>query len=250
MEGANMPFAVVLVILDAVFVIHAAKTGRFWPWAYVIIMLPGFGVLGYILVELLPEWMGSVPARRAKQRFVKTINPEKRYRALTEELDIADTIATRAALADECVELGKFEEAIGHYEHILLQPLGDDPIYMVRKAQAELGMGRSQEAVATLDELRRRFPDYQSADGHLLYARALETSGRITEALDEYHALSEYYPGAEPRVRYGQLLKAAGREREARVVLEDVLKRFGRAPRHARRMQAEWLSIAQRELRG
>lgn len=244
-----MPFAVLLVVLDAFFIIHAAKTGRFWPWAYVIILLPGFGMLGYVLVELLPEWMGSVPARQARQRLSRTINPEKRYRDLTEQLDIADTIATRAALAEECAELDRFDEAVRHYEHILAQPLGDDPIYMLRKARAEFAMGRAPDAVTTLDDLRARFPDYQSADGHLLYARALTASGRTAEALDEYHALAAYYPGAEPRVRYGQLLKALGRTTEARAVFEDVLKQLRRAPKHARRLQAEWIAAAERESR-
>jgi hypothetical protein len=245
-----MPFAVVLVILDAFFIIHAAKTGRFWPWAYVILMLPGFGMLGYVLVELLPEWMGSVPARQARRHIVRSLNPEKRYRELTEQLDIADTIATRAALAEECLALDRFDEAVRHYEHILAQPLGDDPIYMVRKARAEFGMGQPQDAVATLEELRRRWPDYQSADGHLLYARALTASGHGAEALDEYHALAGYYPGAEPRVRYAQLLKAMGRNAEARSMLEDTLKQLRRAPKHARKMQAEWIAVAEQELRG
>jgi len=245
-----MPLAAILVILDAVFIIHAAKTGRFWPWAYVIILLPGFGVIGYVVVELLPEWMGSAPARQARQRIVRSVNPEKRYRELTEQLDVADTIANRTALADECLELERFDEAKRHYEHILSLPLGEDPIYAVRKARAELGMGQPQDAVVTLDDLRSRWPDYQSADGHLLYARALEASGRLPEALDEYHALAGYYPGTEPRVRYGMLLKKLGRPTEADALFEDVLKQLRRAPRHVRRLQAEWIAIAERELRG
>ena len=45
---------------------------------------------------------------------------------------------------------------------------------MLGLARAEFGLGRSEDTVKTLDELRRRWPDYQSAEGHLLYARALE----------------------------------------------------------------------------
>jgi len=36
-----MPLALVLFLVDATLVIHAAKSGRFWPWAYVILLLPG-----------------------------------------------------------------------------------------------------------------------------------------------------------------------------------------------------------------
>jgi len=89
----------------------------------------------------------------------------------------------------------------------------------------------------------------QSAEAHLLYARALEAGGRSQEALDEYRALSAYYPGAEPRVRYGLLLNLLGRRDEARTLFADVVKQLRRAPKHVRKLQGEWIAIAERESR-
>ena len=129
-------------------------------------------------------------------------------------------------------------------------PLGDDAIYALGKARAQFGLGRAQDAVATLDELRTRWPDYQSAEGHLLYARALEESGRTQDALAEYQALANYYPGAEARVRYGLLLDKAGRQGEAKTVLTDVLTQLKRAPKYVRRAQAEWIALAEKAMRG
>ena len=97
-------------------VAHAAKTGRFWPWAYVIIMLPGLGVIGYIVMELVPEWTGGRTARQARQRVSRSFNPHKRYRELVDQLEVADTIANRAALVEECLELGMFEEPLLPHE--------------------------------------------------------------------------------------------------------------------------------------
>jgi len=127
--------------------------------------------------------------------------------------------------------------------------MGDDAIYALGKARAEFGLGHPQEAVATLDDLRRRWPDYQSAEGHLLYARALEESGRIEDALAEYRAVANYYPGAEARVRYGQLLQKADRRDEAKAVLSEVLAQFKRAPAYVKRAQAEWIALAENALR-
>jgi hypothetical protein len=244
-----MPIAAFLFALDVVLIIHAAKTGRFWPWAYVILLLPGIGSFAYFLFELLPEWMGSAQGQKARRTVVKTLNPEKRYRELTDRLALTDTIANRAALAEECLSLGKFEEAAAHYEAVLARPLGDDPIYAFGKARALFGLQRPDEVVATLDDLRRHWPNYQSADAHLLYARALEDSGRSQEALEEYDALSQYYPGAEGRVRYGLLLSVLGRRAEARSVFTEVLKQAKRAPKYVRKAQAEWIAIAEREER-
>ena len=64
-----MPLALIILLLNATLVIHAAKTGRFWPWAYVILLLPGFGALGYVAVELVPEWMGSPQGRQTRSKI-------------------------------------------------------------------------------------------------------------------------------------------------------------------------------------
>ena len=137
-----------------------------------------------------------------------------------------------------------------HYEHVLSLPLGDDAVYALGKARAQFGLGHPQETVATLDDLRARWPDYQSAEGHLLYARALEDSGRTADALSEYQAVAGYYAGAEARVRYGLLLDKTGRQAEAKTVLTEVLAQLKRAPKYVRRAQAEWIALAEKALRG
>jgi hypothetical protein len=247
--GTQMPIAVVLFLLDVTLIIHAAKTGRFSPWAYVILFLPGIGSLAYILVELLPEWMGGVQGQKARRSVLKTLNPEKRYRDLTDRLELTDTIANRVSLAEECLALGKFEEAEGHYAVALSQPMGEVPAYALGKARAQFGLHRYDQVMASLDDLRERWPDFQSADGHMLYARALEESGQLEGALAEFDALSQYFPDAEARVRYGLLLGKLGRGTEAQSVFFEVMKQAKRAPRYVRKRQAEWLAIAERELR-
>ncbi len=99
-----------------------------------------------------------------------------------------------------------------------------------------------------MDDLKEQWPDFESVDGHLLYARSLAEVGRIDEALEEYHALVAYSPGAEARVRYGMLLRMAGRNAEARIVFNELLLQMKRAPKYLREAQAEWLSIAEKQL--
>ena len=244
-----MPLALLLVALDAMFIMHAVKTGRLCPWASIILLLPGIGVLAYVLVELVPEWMGSIEGRQTRHKIATRLDPEKRYRALSEQLQIADTIASRVALADECLVLAKFAEAKAHFAAVLARPLGDEPPSALGKARAEFGLGQMDEAIATLDALRHRWPDYQSAEGHLVYARALDDSGRPEEALAEYQALAGYYPGAEARVRYGLLLARLGYQHEAKTLLTETLGQLKRAPKFVRKVQAEWIAIAEKAVR-
>ena len=162
-----------------------------------------------MVAVLVPDWFGSPQGQQTQRRIANTLNPEKRYRELSDAVEIADTIANRAALAEECLALEKFEEAKRHFEVILARPMGDEPVYMVGKARAQFGLGQAADTVAILDDCAQRWPDYQSAEAHLLYARALEAIAHATtRRCSEYRALSDYFVGAEARVRYGAAARA------------------------------------------
>jgi hypothetical protein len=243
-----MPIALVLVLLDIMLVYHAARTGRLQPWAFIILMVPGIGAVAYVVVELLPELLGGPHAQQARRHVVNKLDPEKLYRALADRLDATDTIANRSAVAAECLALGRFGEAERHYDHILKLPMGEEPLYALGKAKAQFGLNRPLDVIATLDDLQARWPEYQSAEGHLLYARALDGAGRTQDALGEFEALVAYAPSAEVRVRYGLLLDQVGRAAEARAVFAELLVQMKRAPKYVRKVQAEWLSIAEKRL--
>jgi hypothetical protein len=245
-----VPFALVILLLDITLIYHASRTGRLQPWAFIILMVPGIGAFAYILVELVPEMLSGPGAQQARRRVANKLDPEKLYRELSDRVAATDTIANRAALAAECLKIARFDEAHRHYSHIQTLPMGSEPLYALGKAQAEFGRNRPAEALATLDDLQRRWPDFQSAEGHLLYARALAEVGRVDEALEEFHAVAGYFPGAEARVRYGLLLRLVGRTAEAKVVFTELLIQMKRAPKYLREAQAEWLSIAERQLSG
>jgi hypothetical protein len=117
---------------------------------------------------------------------------------------------------------------------------------MLGIAKAQFAKGDASAARTTLDELIRLNPDFRSPDGHLLYARALETEGNVTKALEEYQVLATSYPGAEAAVRYAQLLQSQGRREEARKVARDLLDQARVAPAHYRKAQKSWLDAAQR----
>jgi hypothetical protein len=241
---------IVLTLISVGFMIHAAKTGRFMPWFYIILFLPGIGAAAYVVVELAPEWLGSRKGQRARQTLSTTLNPTGRYRELKDELALVDTIAHRSALAEECLRLGKFEEALAQYDAVLAKPLGDEPAFMLGKARAEYGLGQAAPAVTTLETLKKTWPEYHSPESLLLYAMALEGAGREDEALASYEAAALHYPGVEPRVRQAALLQRLGRAPEARVIADEVVRGLSRAPAHVRKSQREWLASAQRIAHG
>jgi hypothetical protein len=209
-----VPVALVILLLDITLIYHASRTGRLQPWAFIILMVPLIGSLAYVCVELIPEWLSGPGAQQARKRLVSRLDPEKLYREISDRLAVSDTIANRAALAAECLKIARFDEAERHYDHILKLPMGGEPAYaLVRQGERQFSRNRPAEAIATLDDLQQHWPDFQSAEGHLLYARALAEVGRLDEALEEFHAVAAYFPGAEAKVRYGLLLGLGGPHR-------------------------------------
>lgn len=106
-----VPIAFLVLCLNLGLVIHAAKTGRFSTWGWIIIFLPLLRGLAYILVELVPELLGSPRAQKTQRTLAHSLNPEKTYRRLRDRLADADTVANRAEFAEECAALGKWQEA-------------------------------------------------------------------------------------------------------------------------------------------
>ena len=233
------------------FIIHCIKTGRNTIWVYVLVVLitfPFVGSLVYFGAEILPELLRSRTSRRAMRGIRTTLDPEGNLRQYQIEMQVTGNVASRQRYADELVKLGRAKEALPIYQTCLTGVFTEDPKLLLGYAYAQFEAGDPAAARATLDELIRKNPDFKSADGHLLYARAVEAEGDMEKALSEYATLSEYYPGAEAGVRYARILSRLGKRSEAQQTLKALLDRAKFAPAHYRKAQREWLDEAHREL--
>jgi hypothetical protein len=243
-----MWIAVLSIVLQALLIVHCIKTGRNTIWIWVLALLSYAGVIAYLVVEVLPEVFGSRTARRTARSLGKVLDPTADLRRYENEARVTGNVASQQRYADELARQERFDEAITAYRGVLTGLYEHDPNLMLGLARAQFGKGDAAAARSTLDDLIRLNPDFKSPEGHLLYARALETSGDTGKALDEYAVLASYYPGAEASVRYAQLLNAQGRAAEAQKVAQELLERARIAPAHYRRAQKTWLDSAERIL--
>jgi hypothetical protein len=235
---------IIMLGLQIACAIHAGKTGRQFFWIYLIIFVPGIGMLAYVAVELIPEFFGSYRGQKAARAVGRAINPGRDYRAALEAVETAPTVENMLRLAEECVTLQRFDEAVGLYRRCLQGMHENDPALLRGLAEAEFGAGDAAAAKATLDRLRAANPDYNSDEAHLLYARAVEATGDLQVARAEYEALIDYYAGPEAKCRYALLLQKLGERERAAAVFAEVKKALDRAPRHVRRRYGEWHGIA------
>lgn len=245
-----MPLLALLVIACQVTCgLHVVRSGQERYWLYLIIALPGLGCLIYFLGIMLPDLLGSRTGRRTVNRLHDKLDPERHLRTLRDELDLRDTRETRVQLAEELLRLGLAADAASHYQAALRGIHAQAPDILLGLAQAQFAKGDAQGCRETLDRLIEHNPDYRSADGHLLYARALEALGDTARAEEEYRALSSYYAGPEANYRYALMLRQLGRQREARELLEQIQNYARRSPRHYRNLHGEWLDLSRDALR-
>jgi hypothetical protein len=233
-------------------IVHCIKTGRNTIWVYVLVVLmtvvPFVGPAVYLAAEILPGMLGSRGSQRAMRGLRTTLDPEGDLRRFENEMKVTGNIASRQRYADELVKLGRAAEALSIYQTCLTGVFAEDPKLLLGYAQAQFAAGDAAGTRRTLDDLIQKNPEFKSADGHLLYARALEAEGNAEKALSEYATLAEYYPGAEAGVRYARLLIRSNQRPLAQQTLKALLDRARFAPAHYRKAQREWLDEAHREL--
>lgn len=243
-----MLFFIISLAIQVALVVHVIRTGRSTLWIWVLLLLPLAGTLAYLLVEVLPQLLGSRSARTALRGVQRTLDPDRELRRATVHAEITDSVASKALLGAERLRRGDHPGAIEAYRSGLKGLYAHDPTLLLGLATAQFESGDAAAARASLELLRLHNPHFKSTDGQLLYARALEREGSLDKAEAEYRALAGSFPGAEAKVRLAQLLRKAGKPAEARAIVAEVLKTAELAPRHVRRTQHEWLELARREL--
>ena len=113
--------------LDAFCCWHIWKTGRPYWWMFVVIGFPVFGAVGYLLFEVLP----SAGAHHHVKRVIKHFDPGADFRARLAEVERCGSIANKLALADECINIAQFDDAIRIYRGVLQSHADDLPALTV-----------------------------------------------------------------------------------------------------------------------
>lgn len=244
---AAMPLVLITIAIQVAAVVHLFRTGRDMRWLFLIILVPMIGCLAYFFVEVLPSLKTSPSARHALRRAKQAVDPNRGVREGSLDYERSQNVETAARLTEEFTKAGRHAEAIRVASEARTGLFEDDPKILLALARAQFEAGEHTATIATLDYLREKNPGFRSADGHLIYARALAESGATGRALEEYAALANYYPGAEARVRQAMLYKQLGDKDRAAELFAAILEDARLAPKHFRRDQREWIDLAERE---
>ena len=229
-------------------IIHVVKTGRSLYWIMILLFMPLIGGLAYFVIELLPQFSGSITGQKAVRSVKQTLNPGADLRQNEAAWNQSPNVDNSRRYAEALMDSGKTGEAEEIINQALKGLFATEPTLLLLRARLEFENERTTETVKTLETLQEHNPDFRSAEGHLLYARALEAEGRIDEAIKEYSAASGYFPGVEARYRLALCLGVAGKDSAARTEFESILNDAKLAPPHFRKSQKTWLDAVSNEM--
>jgi len=258
------PITIGIFVINLALVYHVFRTGRSPLWlaalgllsisSFVvgsIALLANFGLwAAYVIFAILPDMLRSQGARRLADNVVNAADPGRGYREKKRQVEQVGSVDAKRALAEECIKMGRFADAVELYESAMAGPLGaHDPTLLKGLARAKMLSGDGVAAEALFLQLKQVDPNASDADAELDYARALASQGKNDAAIRQYEIVVPRYPGEEARGRFALLLQQLGQEQRAQLLFREILDSVKGAPTYYRRRQAEWVKIAKQNLK-
>jgi hypothetical protein len=255
--GFLNPWTIGSFLISLAVAYHAVRNGKSPLWlvglavASFLSILATFAVwLAYLGFAVIPDMLRSAPARRLKDNVVNAADPGRNYREKLREAELVGSVDSKRALAEECIRMGRFTDAIELYESAMQGPLGaSDPALIKGLGRARMLSGDGAGAQALFEQLHVHDPAAYDSDAELDHARALEQQGKNDEAVAQYEKVVARYPGEEARARFGMLLETIGQKARAQALFQEILKSVQGAPSHYRSRQKEWVAIAKSHLK-
>jgi hypothetical protein len=245
----NLGFGATFLI-DLAFAWHIIRTGRPPFWIAVVGLLGPLGWAIYVVFAVLPDAANSGSARRFADNVVSAADPGRGYREKLRKVERVGSADSKRALAEECLRLGRFADAVELYESAMQGPLGEgDPTLLKGLARAKMLAGDGAGAETLFAKLRTLDANAFDADAELDYARALALQGKNDAAVRQYESVVNRYPGEETRCRFALLLESLGQQERAQALFREILTSIKDAPGYYRRRQKEWVNIARQHLR-
>ena len=239
-----------VLLIDLAFAWHIIRTGRSPLWIMAVALGQALGWIAYIVFALLPDMMRSNSARRFADNVVSAADPGRGYREKLRNVEQVGSVDSKRALAEECIRMGRFADAVELYESAMQGPLGgSDPALLKGLGRARMLSGDGAGAEALFVTLKEVDPAAFDADAELDYARALALQGKNDAAVAQYEKVVARYPGEEARARFGLLLESLGQQARAQALFTEILKSVKGAPSYYRSRQREWVSIAKSHLK-
>ena len=230
--------------------IHVVRTGQQMYWLWILVIGGPLGAAFYFFAVLLPDMMGGRTARGVGRAVSQTIDPEREYRRALAALEDTPTVGNRMKVAQAAAALGRWDDSETQWAQCVTGHWAEDPAILMGHANALIELGRFDEALKRLDQLKALGREGDTPQATLLRARALEGLGRFEEADAPYRFAADRVPGLEAGGRYVAFMAKAGRKADAEIGLAELDRRLKKIAPPLRGEARRWRDLAARAVAG
>src|SRR5574338_1421967 len=177
--------------------IHAVRSGQQMYWLWILVIGGPLGAAIYFFAVIVPEFAGGRTARGVGRAAQQALDPERDYRNAKHALDDTPTLGNRMRLATASEALGRWTEAEALWAGAVDGHGAEDPAVLMGHARALLELGRWDEALKRLEQLKKLGREGETPQVALAFARAYEGLGRNDEADAAYRFAADRVPGLE-----------------------------------------------------
>lgn len=224
--------------------VHIVRTGQPLYWIWLLVIAGPLGAAIYFLAVMLPEMAGGRTGRSVARGLRNTLDPERDYRNAVRALDDTPTIGNRMRLAQAAEGLGRWTEAETQWRSCVENGGAEDAAMLMGHARALLELGRYDEALKRLEQLKALGREGETAQVRLAFARAYEGLGRNEEADAAYRYAADRVPGLEAGGRYTAFLAKIGRRADAELGIAELDRRLQKIAPPLRSEARIWRDMA------
>jgi hypothetical protein len=224
------------IILQGLAIVHFIRRRPDNYWFFVIIFLGPLGAIVYLAVEALPD-IGLVG-----QSF-KVFPRRKRIRELEAAIRDNPSAGNYEELGDLYMDDSRLAEARAAFDRAIAARADTlDPFY--RRAVCTIQLGDGAAAVADLERVVSKEPDYDFQRAAGLLAHAYAQAGQKEKAEALFRKVTVTSTLSETYLNFADLLASEQRYAEAREWAQKVLDKKPTMPGYLKRRERPWFRRA------
>ena len=144
--------SILIWIVQLALIIHVVKTGRSFYWIMILLFMPLIGGLAYFVIELLPQFSGSITGQKAVRSVRQSLNPGADLRQNEAAWNQSPNVDNSRRYAEALLDSGKTGEAEEIINQALKGLFATEPTLLLLRARLEFDNERRKTRTAAFPQ--------------------------------------------------------------------------------------------------
>ena len=226
-----------ILLLQAFCVYHAYRNNVEQRWYWLILFLPLFGCIIY----LVQNFNSASTIKSLEENVKAAVISNYKTEQLEKALRFSDSVKNKIHLADEYVIIGRYVEAIQLYESSLQGFMSDDPSLRMKLLSAHFMNEDYGAAVQYGDNLKSETV-FKNSEVRVTYAWSIYQTGQAALAETIFADMDKSFSNYYHRLEYCKFLIKIEKMELAKEKLTELMQEFDHVKGPERRLNRETFS--------